>query len=45
MISLDVVLVPKKGTLLDYKNPEHRIDFEKNVRFLFQKIQTSVVKK
>ncbi|MBC7498240.1 ribonuclease P protein component [Candidatus Gracilibacteria bacterium] len=38
-LSFDVVLVPKKGTILDYKNNEHIIEFEKNIQFLYRKIQ------
>jgi ribonuclease P protein component len=38
-IPLDVVIVPKKGTTLDYKNPEHITEFEKNILFLYRKIE------
>lgn len=34
----DVVLVMKKWTTLDYKNPEHIAEFEKNLHFLYKKI-------
>ncbi len=37
-LSLDVVLVPKKGTILDYKNANQVAEFEKNVQFLYRKI-------
>jgi hypothetical protein len=30
--------VPKKGTVLDYKNSEHIAEFEKNIAFLYRKI-------
>ena len=39
---LDIVLVPKKWTTLDYKNEQHIIDFEKNILFLSKKIQESL---
>ena len=36
----DVVIVPKKGMKLDHKNPEHRQDFVKNIRFLLKNIRS-----
>jgi ribonuclease P protein component len=38
---LDIVVVPKKWTILDYKNPEHIEEFNKNIKFLFTKIKES----
>lgn len=38
-IPLDIVIVPKKWTILDYKNLEHSIEFEKNILFLYKKIE------
>lgn len=38
-IPLDVVLVPKKWTILDYKNQQHIAEFEKNILFLYKKIR------
>jgi ribonuclease P protein component len=40
-LPLDIVLVPKKGTILDHKNSEHIAEFEKNVQFLYRKIEES----
>lgn len=40
-LSLDIVLVPKKWTILDYKNAEHIAEFEKNIQFLYRKIAES----
>ncbi len=37
-LPVDIVLVPKKGTILDYKNSEHIAEFEKNIQFLYRKI-------
>jgi len=36
----DVVVIPKKGVKLDHKNPEHREDFVKNMRFLLKTIRS-----
>lgn len=40
-MALDVVIVPKKWTILDYKNPDHSVEFEKNILFLYKKIEES----
>ncbi len=40
-ISLDIVIVPKKWTILDYKNKDHIVEFEKNISFLYRKIEES----
>ena len=40
-ICMDIVLVPKKWTVLDYKNSEHIAEFEKNIAFLYRKIEES----
>ncbi len=40
-MSFDVVFVPKKWTILDYKKPEHIAEFEKNIQFLYRKIEES----
>lgn len=37
----DIVVVPKKGTILDKKNHEHLAEFEKNIQFLYRKITHS----
>lgn len=37
-LNIDVVFVPKKWTILDYKKSEHTFEFEKNIRFLYHKI-------
>ncbi len=38
-IPFDVVFVPKKWTILNYKNSEHIAEFEKNIQFLYRKIE------
>jgi ribonuclease P protein component len=37
-LPFDIVLVPKKGTLLDYKDWSQVAEFEKNIMFLMKKI-------
>lgn len=38
-LSLDIVLVPKKGTILDHKNETHLAEFKKNIQFLYKSIK------
>lgn len=38
-LPVDVVLVAKKWTILDYRNPLHLVEFEKNIQFLYKKIR------
>lgn len=37
--ALDIVLVPKKGTILDHKNETHLAEFKKNIQFLYKNIK------
>jgi len=39
---LDIVLVPKKGTILDHKNETHLAEFEKNIQFLYKMIKQKI---
>ncbi|NRH20604.1 hypothetical protein HOO68_00985 [Candidatus Gracilibacteria bacterium] len=36
---LDIVLVMKKGTVLNYKNEGDILEFEKNLQFIYKKIK------
>ena len=42
-INMDVVVVPKKWTVLDHKNQETIAEFQKNILFLYKKIEESLV--
>jgi len=41
-LPVDVVLVPKKWTLLDHKNKTQLAEFEKNIQFLYKKIRSEI---
>jgi ribonuclease P protein component len=38
-LNLDIVLVPKKGIILDHKNQNQIAEFEKNITFLYNTIE------
>ena len=44
MLPLDMVLIAKKGTILDYKNEIHIVEFKKNIQSLYRHIVSETKK-